>query len=658
VHGERQELVRFGIEVVKIDILTGKLWVLVTLLAAASFLSGCGGSNNLNVQNPSAPSTAQVAISFNPAPAQTVSLAGTVPLTAVVSNDPSRSGVDWALLCEGGTNCGTLQPLHTASGSVTTYTPPGSITGNSITLTIEAFATADHSSNAVTALTVTAFGKSLKGNYIFATRGEDANGIFQLAGVVVLDGNGNVTSGEQTHNDPLMSRFDAITGGSYYIGPDGRGTLTLLTADSNIGQQGTENLALVVLSNSKALIATLDNPNLTQSFEVSEGTLDLQTTSGAPTGGYAFTMNGVDISTSPMAMGGIMNIDSPNNISGAGSVADQDDATNVTENSTFTGALTSPDKYGMLTFNLTTGFAPTLQFTGYIVDSAHIKLIESDNGGSGSGFGTTAGVAIGQGSATGTFLNTSTFAGAYVFDIGGEDPSGFPGSLGSYGQFSADSAGNLNSGYNDESLTVFQVAISDSFTGTYTLDPSGDGRIDSNVTFSTSGSGPELIFYLTGNGNPPLILDAEDNGNSLAFGSIGTGVAHPQSAPPYALNGKYGTESVESSSAFFNTNTGQVTANGESETLTGVVDTTFSFSPDPDTQITGTFGSIPDTGRFTGNLTNSLFFTQANSTSTIPVAFYPASPDLLFFIETDLLLSGESTFGSFVIRSPVCTGCQ
>jgi len=650
--------VKLGIKAVKINILREKRLGLVILLAAAVWLNACGGSNNLSLQNPAAPSTAAISISFNPAPAQTVSLAGTVPLKAVVTNDSSSAGVDWALLCTGGSNCGTLQPLHTASGSATTYSPPAVISGNSMSLTIEAFATADHSSNAVTALTVTAFGSSLKGNYVFATRGEDANGIFQLAGVVVLDGNGKVTSGEQTHNDPLMSRFDAITGGSYYVGADGRGTLTLTTADSNIGQQGMENFSLVVLSNSKALMATLDNPNLTQSIEVSEGTLDLQAATSAPAGGYAFTMNGVDIATSPMAMGGIMNIDSPNNISGAGSVADQDDATNVTENATLSGALTSPDKFGMLIFNLTTGFAPTLQFTGYIVDTSHIKLIESDNAGSGSGFGTTAGIAIGQGSATGTFLTNSSFAGNYVFDIGGEDPSGIPGSLASYGQFSADTAGDLNTGYSDESLTVFQVAISDSFTGSYILDPSGDGRIDSNTTFSKSGAGPELIFYLTGNGNPPLVLDAEDNGNSLAFGSIGTGAAHPQAAPPFSFNGKYGTESLESSGAFFDTNTGQITANGDSETLSGVVDTTFSFTPDPDTPLAGTFGSIPNTGRFTGSLTNGLFLTQANSTNSIPVALYPVSSNLLFFIETDLLLSGESTFGYFTIRTPVCSICQ
>jgi hypothetical protein len=67
---------------------------------------------------------------------------------------------------------------------------------------------------------------------------------YQRAGVVVLDGNGGITSGEQTVNfvDPntflLSSASDPISGGSYFVGPDGRGTLTINTADVNIGQQG------------------------------------------------------------------------------------------------------------------------------------------------------------------------------------------------------------------------------------------------------------------------------------------------------------------------------------------------------------------------------------------------------------------------------------
>lgn len=103
--------------------------------------------------------------------------------------------------------------------------------------------------------------------------------------------NGNITSGEQTHNDPLISVSDPITGGSYYIGPDGRETLTINTADQNIGQLGVENWALELISSSQAFIATLENP-LQPSEEVSSGTLELQSTVTAPTGGYAFVVNG------------------------------------------------------------------------------------------------------------------------------------------------------------------------------------------------------------------------------------------------------------------------------------------------------------------------------------------------------------------------------
>ncbi|MGA7503171.1 MAG: hypothetical protein WA859_00195 [Candidatus Sulfotelmatobacter sp.] len=632
-------------------------------LACTAALAACGGPNNLTLQNPPAPVMKSASVAFSPTPVTSISLAASATLTAVVSNDPTDAGVDWALLCPAADNCGTLTTLHTASGSPTTYKPPQTISGNSQTVTIQAFATANHNSNVTTSVTITGYAGNLKGKYVFETHGEDANGIYQLAGVLVLDGNGNVTSGEQTHNDPLMSVSDPITGGSYYIGQDGRGTLTINTADQNIGQLGIENLALEIISNSQALIGTLDdnsNPNLPQSFETSLGTLDLQTSAAAPTGGYAFVMNGLDIDNSTMGMGGVFNIDSTNAISGAGSVADQDDSYTgvVTEGSTLSGTLTAPDSFGSLKFNLTTGFAPSMQFTGYIVDSTHIKLIESDNAGAGSGFGTTAGVAIGQGAARGTFTSNSAFAGTYVFNIEGEDQSQFPVSLASYGQFTADSSGNLNDGYNDEVGSNWGVSVSDSFTGTYTLDASGTGRIDSTINYSINGPGPELIFYLTGSGNPPLVLDADDNSNSLFSGSIGMGLVHPQAAPPFSFGGRYGVEFAdENNGGTLNTATGQAAANNSGGTLSGYVDTNFSFTPEPDFALTGTFGSIPTTGRFTGTLFNTLFPSPTNVPSTISVAYYPVDDDLIFFIETDYAVSFESTFGYFTTRTPVCSLC-
>lgn len=636
-------------------------WILLLLSVAISGLAGCGGSTT-NVQNQPAPPVSSVSIAFQPAPPASLSQISTVPITAVVSNDSSNAGVDWALLCQDTGNCGTLSPLHTASGKAATYTPPTAPSGNIQAVTIEAFATADRTKNVVAAINVTGFAGMLKGTYVFETKGQDANGAYQLAGVIVLDGNGNITSGEQTHNDPALSVSDAIIKGSTYtIGPDGRGTLTLVTNDTNIGQQGTEYLALVLLSNSHAYLATLDtNSTLLPSNETSSGSLDLQTSTTAPTGGYAFVVDGVDISNKSMAMGGVLNIDSPNNISGAGSVADQDDAGTVTPRATLSGTLTKPDSLGSLKFHLTTGFAAALQFTGYIVDATHIKLIESDNAGSGVGFGTTAGVAIGQGAATRTFTNNNSFAGTYVFDILGQDPDGVPASLASAGQFSADASGNLNSGYDDEEMIAFGLEISDSFTGSYTLDPSGTGRVDSTITFATNGPGPELIFYLTGNGNPPLLLDADDNSSSSGVGSIGVGLALPQAAAPFSFNGRYGltfTQELNNSEAE-NDATGQVVVNGTLDTLTGAIDTDEKFSPGPDTPLSGTFVAIPSNGRFTGTLSNS-FFPSPNPTvpNTLAVAFYLVNPGYGFFIETDSSTSGELTLGSFAARTPVCSAC-
>jgi hypothetical protein len=633
---------------------TCKGWIL-SLLAALMLaaLWGCGGSTTKNLQNPAAPNSPSVSISFHPAPPSSIVLNSAAALTAVVKNDPSNAGVDWALLCKMNTDCGTLSPLHTASGSAATYTPPAAISGNSQTFTIEAFATADHNQNLVTSIAVNGFDGNLKGTYVFQTRGLDANGPFQLAGVMTLDGSGGITSGEQTHSDPLLSVADRITGGSYYLGPDGRGTLTINTADAKIGQQGVENLSLVFLSNAQALIATLDNPNLALSNETSSGTLDLQTSVAPPQGGYAFAVSGTDISLLPMAMGGILNIDSPQAISGTGSVADQDDAGAVFPSAAVSGTVSNPDSFGAITFSLTATFASApIQFTGYIVDATHIKLVESDINGSGVGVGSTGGLAIGQGAATGTFTANNSFSGQYVFELLGQDLTGIPTSLASIGQFSSDASGNLNNGYDDEFFEGFFSEIGDNFSGTYTLDSSGTGRVDSTINFLVNGPGPELIFYLTGNGNPALVLDADVN-----IGAVGAGLAYPQATSLLSFNGRYGIFFTQGVANAENDATAQVTVNGAAGTLSGVVDTSLPLSPQPNTTLTGTFGPIPSSGRFPGGLTNTFFPSPGSTPKTLAMDFYMIDSAHGFFFETDSLLSGDLSFGYFAARLPVCPTC-
>ncbi len=504
-------------------------------------------------------------------------------------------------------------------------------------------------------IVVLGYASNLKGNYVFATQGVDANGgPFQLAGVVTLDGTGLITGGEQTHSDYVFSYSDSIAGGTYSIGSDGRGTMTLNTADQNIGQLGVQNFAIVFLSSSKVLIETLDDPNLQPSNETSSGTMDLQTSTTAPTGGYTFAVNGTDLNLDPMAMGGVMNIASTSAISSVGSVVDQDLAGTLVKKAALSGTVTAPDAFGSLQFALTAAFNPTpLVFTGYILDATHIKLIESDNDGSATAFGSTSGVAISQGSATGTFKNKSSVAGNYVFGILGQDLTGLPTSLASAGTLTADSTGKITAGFNDEYLSGFGVAISDSFTGTYKLDASGDGRVDANLTFKNNGPGPEFFLYLTGNGNPPLILDADSN-----LGSVGTGLAYPQLTSSFSFSGPYGLYFTQGAFGAENDGTAEVTVEGTAETLAGIVDSNFLFSPLTDTNLTGTFGTISTTGRSTGSLTNTFFPSPGSNANTIAVSYYFIDATQGLFIETDSFDSGELTVGYFATRTPLCQGCQ
>jgi|HubBroStandDraft_6_1064221.scaffolds.fasta_scaffold00330_7 hypothetical protein len=643
------------------------LFLLLPPAAMILVLAGCGGST-ANVQNPAAPPDSKISIAFQPAPPGAILINATTALTAVVSNDPSNAGVDWSLTCSNPGNCGSLTALHTGSGQATTYTPPLTFSGNSQAINIVAFATADNTQNILAPITVTAFASNLKGNYVLQAQGIDTSfGPYQFAGVIVLNGNGAITSGEQTVNffdqnpnvNAEVTRADPITSGSYFLGPDGRGTITVNTNDQDVGLNGVETFSFVYLSTSQALIAETDFT------ESATGTMDLQTSIAAPSGGYAFVVSGTDIaSQSPTAFGGIFNIDSPKNISGNGSLADQNLGGTVTPEATLSGTLSTPDSFGAVTMNLTAGFAAApIQFTAYIVDATHMKLIESDNT-SGTGSGSTGGVAIGQGTATGTFGNLTAFSGTYVFGMVGVDLTGFtPSTLTSAGLFTADGAGNLVNGFTDTFLQqsgaqgTAGAQISGAFTGAYALDNEGIGRVrllfDHLAPAPNPVVLPRLFFYLTGNGNPPLVLDGSDV--SFDYPSLGAGIAYPQSAAPLSFGGKYGLSFTQQNGSE-NDGTAQINANSSAGTLSGVADTNSTFNPTFDNPISGTFAPSASNGRFAGTLTGQTF-----DYSPFAVEYYIIDPSHGFFVETDLVNSsspsGVVSFGYYAARTPVCSGC-
>lgn len=683
-------------------------WILFLLAAVLSAgLAGCGGST-ANVQNPPPPVQTQITVAFSPQPAPTVAVSFSENVIAVVSNDSSNEGVDWSLTCSvdpknqqglcgsfsvpanAGSGCTSDTSKHTASGCPITYNAPASLNSNSMVVEIVALSTANNTDNAVAPITVTTFNNTLAGTYVLQASGVDSSfNPYEFAGVVVLDGQGDVTGGEQTVNfaDPatglLVTRQDGIiaSGSGYFLGSDGRGTITL--NPNNDTDIGTEVFSFVFLSDSQAFISAQPTNNLSIS---AAGTLDLQPSAPlAPAGGYAFVMNGLGIAkspASPLAFGGVFNIDSANTISGNGSVADEILAKKLNASAaTLSGTVTSPDAYGAVTLNLSAGFgangkATPFQLTGYIIDSTHIKLIETDAT-AGTGFGLTAGIAAGQGPSTGSFVDNTAFSGTYVFGVLGTDLSNSnlaPATLTEAAVVSADGSGSLNSGYTDTFLAVNTIQqnpvsgaqISASFNGTFAVDATGTGRTVLTVAnFNPApkkGYQPVLIAYLTGSGSAdnPLVLEGGDS----HYPSVGSGIAYQQSGA-LTFSGDYGFNFTQEQSGT-GENDGTAPMSASAGTLAGYADVDLGFSENTDQPFTGTFASPATNGLSKGTLvgTNNNVVTSVVFTPQIGVDYYVIDSGHGFFIETDLInaqapeQTGQVSLGYWAPRTPVCDGCQ
>lgn len=683
--------------------------LILLLIAAIAGSLGCGSSNS---PSPSQQTQASISIALNPAPTTKTIVAGNtagLQFTPVVSNDPSKYGVDWALTCPVAGACGTLSitTFHSASGTAVTYIPPTLMFTGSMVVNVTVFATADHTKNVTTPITVSSYASVLKGTYVLQVVGEDlSNSVpYQSTGVFVFDGNGNVTSGQQILNTVFgfsttynVQAVQSSTGSSsssglpstYFIGPDGRGNLTLNLQSTNTSTTITETFTFTVISSSLALVADVDQANL---FSGS-GTLEMQDPTAAatmPTGAYAFVTNGSDSASAngplggtpaPTVIGGVFNIDnnpSAGAISGNGSLADQDyynskgTSRKLLSCTAPTGSVSAPSSPGIVTIILTgttcfgQTFPATIQFTGYIVDATHIRLIESDDLNGTSGF-LTAGIAVAQGSAAGTFTNAS-LSGTYVFGILGYDIFfGYPESFTSGAVLSVDGNGNVTTGITDTLIPTYVFNYGAAYTaspltGTYSVDSSLIGRVDLVPKFKNLNGNPKpnpnVLLYLTGNGTPPLVLWS--NGANPNFPTVGTGIAYPQAANPSTLSlgnpENYGLTYTENNGSEFDGNGElQSTVNGLTGTLTGNVEdfNNSDFIPSPPTPITDTFGLPADSfGRIGGTLSNT-------SGSPNFFEYYLIDDNHGFMIETDFLNTSQVGFDYFAQSCDVThpTSCQ
>jgi len=86
--------------------------------------------------------------------------------------------------------CGTLSSPSSASGAAVTYTAPASISSNTLTAQIVAYAEAQQTANSISSITITTFNSSLAaGNYVLQAQGADSSlNPYQVAGVIKIDG--------------------------------------------------------------------------------------------------------------------------------------------------------------------------------------------------------------------------------------------------------------------------------------------------------------------------------------------------------------------------------------------------------------------------------------------------------------------------------------
>jgi hypothetical protein len=453
-------------------------------------------------------------VTIVPPIAITVSFFGTVPASlqinsaapfrALITNDVSPNPqVKWAVTCASSA-CGSFNPTSTANEAATTFSAPTAIPSGA-TVTVTATSVSDPTKSVSTNVVIVPQAPTLaNGTYVFQLMGPGGNASNFVTGVLIAK-NGAITGGEQDSVgytsdgegdiSPYAGFSGPITGGTYASTPDGNLQITL-----NLSENVSETLNGALASGQQGFAAQLYGT-------MGSGTLDLQSATTAPSGGYAISMYGGDPYGDPVWIGGILNADSTGGISGNGSVLDLVGESGFGipngEQSLAASTVSPPDQYGRVEFQLNPGqtsYLPIQGVVGYIVDAAHIRLISLPINNIGMSEGAMGGVALGQGASTGKFSSSSLAGSTYAFGAANQNPYA---NFQAAGLLSAGSSNVLTGTLNWNDLSGSEPQSPVSVNGTYSVDPTGRVTL-SNVT-DGSGFNYSMELYLTGDGNALLL---------------------------------------------------------------------------------------------------------------------------------------------------------
>jgi hypothetical protein len=259
---------------------------------------------------------------------------GPVAVTASFNDAAATKTVTWTLTANGAAcpapTCGTLgTPSVISNGNIITstvsYTPPASVPdgdGQSSPLITAALtsnpAVADgFAFDIVDGTCATGNEGLLNGQYAFLMKGGGATtGYNAMAGSFTADGGGNITGGLEDINRPTGVFLNLTVAGSYSVGPDNRGCVTLTNSTGGVE---ILRIALGTISGGTATQGSITRFDDTTGQNPRVGGILKQQNltnlaSSTISGTYAFGSEGVDSSGYRFAEVGLVTADGAGNI--------------------------------------------------------------------------------------------------------------------------------------------------------------------------------------------------------------------------------------------------------------------------------------------------------------------------------------------------------
>jgi len=475
---------------------------------------------------------------------------------------------------------------------------------------------------------------SLSGTYAFTTSGEvftvgavAANSLSRV-GSFVADGKGGISGGiEDVHVVSVGASTSTITGGSYNIAADGRGTLTLDFAQASI------NFGIVLTSTSDGLM--IDETSNSTQASTGSGNFIKQNTSlcaspvASVNGPYVFDFTGLDSNTSAESFVGEFTANGSNGTTSA-NLADVNDAFTVSPNVSFVATFSTDSLNPAGPNACGRGIAQIAgtNYAYYVVDATRVRLLSVNNGGALSGD-----AALQQNIPA----NLGAINSGFAFVVAGSAANGgFPVGLTRVGRFTVSNSAVSNILLDVNEGGSFRQPNSFS-NPSVAYDPTtGRGTVlfqDQTVSYT-------FVFYLSSATSGVIQEDSLASPNvaiEVADGSI-----LAQSGSPFTSSNITGTYAMNWS--------GLVTAQGNQDeedllaqatvsslSLSGTADifqfTSPTLTPLTDRGLNGTINingdGASDDGHRNGinlNLTN---------TSTIDLVVYFVNPQLAFFANRD-----------------------